>query len=522
MYKILLVDDENLVRVAFRTMVDYEKHGFYICATAQDGQEALALYDEMHPDLVITDIKMPRMDGIELIRALKERDFWGKIVIMSNYDDFELVRQGMLLGAQDYLLKLTITTEQYVDMLLRIKTLLDEANRRRLETQEMRVAATQLEQQKKSDQWVQFLRGESPVKQAKRLLEDGDKSIIFLHILRYGEQEQSVSKSDRNLTNYASMNIVTELLEEETIVKGQLEEKWLFAVVSGNKKEEEMISSSQKLYATLTKYLNITVAVLYTEPLREESDLTKLTGRYRNARQWLFYETCGGVCSLAAVPNSTEWEMDAAKLSARFVELMRNQDLESLERQVIREIEECRATIAPPEQMLQRWAVVLDRIMEKAAVETAHTNWGGALHACENVQELQQLLIDLFRRIYQESQSEQQSAYSPETRAILRYIRQHLEKRITLSELARYVSFNETYMCTMFRNQTGMSIVTYINKLKMERAAEMLRDDRLLLKEVATELGFSDQFYFNKMFRKHFGVSPSEYRKGQKDFTKIE
>ena len=110
MYKLLIVDDENLVRVAFRTMVDYEQYGFTVCGTAADGEEALRLCAAEDPDLIITDIKMPRMDGITH-RAAHRGGFTGKIVLISNYDDFDLVRQGMVLGAQDYLLKLTITTQ---------------------------------------------------------------------------------------------------------------------------------------------------------------------------------------------------------------------------------------------------------------------------------------------------------------------------------------------------------------------------------------------------------------------------
>ncbi len=152
MYKLLIVDDENLVRVAFRTMVDYEQYGFTVCGTAADGEEALRLCAAEDPDLIITDIKMPRMDGITH-RAAHRGGFTGKIVLISNYDDFDLVRQGMVLGAQDYLLKLTITTQEYTAMLGRMKQALDETMRRRRQDELARTALDKLERQQQAAFW---------------------------------------------------------------------------------------------------------------------------------------------------------------------------------------------------------------------------------------------------------------------------------------------------------------------------------------------------------------------------------
>lgn len=106
-----------------------------------------------------------------------------------------------------------------------------------------------------------------------------------------------------------------------------------------------------------------------------------------------------------------------------------------------------------------------------------------------------------------------------EVEKTLQYIHAHIGEKITLAQLAKHVNFNETYLCTVFRARTGTSIVNYINQTKMEKAAECLRSGDVLLKTLAADLGFSDQFYFNKLFRKYYGISPTEYRKKQQDIT---
>ena len=117
MYSVLIVDDEKISRVAFRNMLDWAASGFDLVGTASDGIEALSMIERFEPDIVITDLVMPRMNGIELIKKLKKMEYDGKIIVISNYQEFELVREALKLGAMDYLLKTEIKKEKLSDLL---------------------------------------------------------------------------------------------------------------------------------------------------------------------------------------------------------------------------------------------------------------------------------------------------------------------------------------------------------------------------------------------------------------------
>lgn len=114
MYKAIIVEDEMFVRMGIRMSVEWEKLGVEIAGDAENGQAAWELYEKEHPDIVLTDIKMPVMTGIELIAKIRERDKRTRIVILSCLEEFSMIKEAMSLGVTDYILKLTMTQEDMV------------------------------------------------------------------------------------------------------------------------------------------------------------------------------------------------------------------------------------------------------------------------------------------------------------------------------------------------------------------------------------------------------------------------
>ena len=121
MFKVVFIDDETLVKMGLRSMLNWEDEGFQIEGDASTGSEGLSLITETNPDLVITDIIMPDMNGIEMMQKVKENHLDPIFVVLSSYDQFELVKKAMKLGAKDYLLKLKLNREILLDMLETVK-----------------------------------------------------------------------------------------------------------------------------------------------------------------------------------------------------------------------------------------------------------------------------------------------------------------------------------------------------------------------------------------------------------------
>lgn len=116
----MIVEDELLARTGLRMLVEWEKNGFYLAAEATDGQEALQILMKEPVDIVVTDIRMPVMDGLELMHEIRERKLPCQVVVLSSYDDFEYVKQAMVLGARDYIHKPTMTPDEIIATLQRV------------------------------------------------------------------------------------------------------------------------------------------------------------------------------------------------------------------------------------------------------------------------------------------------------------------------------------------------------------------------------------------------------------------
>ena len=121
MLNILIVDDEQIVRVYLQSIIDWEEQGCHIIGTCKNGMEALEILEQQHVDLVLTDLKMPKMNGLQLIQEIKTRGIGTNVIILSNHSDYDLVRQAMKLGALDYFIKINLQSEDVLNLLKQVR-----------------------------------------------------------------------------------------------------------------------------------------------------------------------------------------------------------------------------------------------------------------------------------------------------------------------------------------------------------------------------------------------------------------
>lgn len=366
MIPVMIVDDEPIVKMALRSAIPWERHGFTLCATASSGEEALELMEKHQPRIIITDMKMPGMGGLELIRRLRAQGYTGVLLVLSNYDDFDSVRTALVQGADDYLLKVSVSADTLLEQLQKIRAKAgdgrDGANEALLRDAWRKEAARCLMEGGESPEGLSF-----PCTMA---------FLIFL--------------TDRMPDPALVMNNALETLEEFPAAK--------------------LVPLDKRALAILT-----------TGPV--DTMVKKLDARFET-----------------------------------YQSLHATVDVES----GISTLEEARALCRRAQATAERFRI------EHREVTQA-----------------------------------------------IRFIDRNLNSRLTLEEIARQVNLSVSYLCRVFRQETGLSVVVYINDRRMRRAAELLRGAGLSVKAAALSVGIEDQLYFSRLFRKTYRLSPSEYRAGK-------
>ena len=522
MYKVLLVDDEPIVKIALRTIINWEELGFMICGTASDGEEAMALVEEMHPHIIITDLKMPTMNGLELIRALNQRNYRGKVIVASNFGDYELVREALLLGAVDYILKISIQPDALIEQLKNL--------------------AQQIEQEKVVHQAEAKRQNElqSSLKEIKAtrlksyLLYDDSDDLISSHMdVHYYFNEQPfvlfyfhIKDEEQQTQNSLAFleNVILDIFEQHSYMEWiPIDKQSIVALLSTKSLEQHNYTPStlaNKIQSLVKLYTSMQLNIVFSSQLHSYEEAK---GQYQNCveiEQLNFY-------SNVPIRSSEEITLTKQIHFAHYVELVHTlvphmimnseakiKDIIGL---VIQDAERYHVPPAVVKNFIYQCLEYLPYSDQKLILsnEEAYGAYKKEIVHAVHKEQLLGLIMEALACFGVNNHVvsvKEQSITKKEINEVIQYVEQHYTDKLTLEMIAEHVNFSENYLCRVFREQMGMPLIHYINTVRLNKAAALILTGSVYMKEVATAVGFSDQFYFSRLFKKQFGVSPTDYR----------
>lgn len=406
MYQLLIVDDEEDIRRGMARGIPWNDWGFEVAGQAENGEEAVRIVGEKHPDVVLSDIRMPKMDGIELMQYLHENNPEIKIIILSGYNDVEYLNMAIRNQVMEYLLKPT-DIDEFEELFHRLKEKLDEEGRKRRELELLKVSAMQ------------------------------NKELSYARVL------------SNLLDGY---------------VGGDEEYGW----------KREMEEGGMNFNCCM-------MAVLDAQPVGTERDdhyqLKQRIIRYCNAREMA-------------------WE--------KHFFLNRDQKVVGIITLSDGDEEELRA---------------IGRCIGEIQVEIGDI-YGLALSAslsglCDGEEKLPALYGETVK--HATSKAPDLSAGQKKTGMLVTSIREYLDREycsnlVSLEATAEYFRKNPAYISKVFKKETGFNFSDYITQKRMARSKQLLRDMSLKIYEIAEMTGYADASNFIKVFKKHCGMSPNEYR----------
>lgn len=525
MYKVFVVDDEIVVREGLRENVEWEKSNLVFAGEAQDGEVALPLIQEIKPDILLTDIKMPFMDGLELSRIVRKSMPWIKIIILSGHDEFNYAREAISIGIADYILK-PFNSHQILKVINKVVQQIEEEKKKHQD-----IAALQ-EQLEKSKPLLcnQFLNDlllglVSPYEILDKCKGFGidilSKYYIILSIRNTGKAIAAVEHSEYINTDIAVSNTVR-MDKDIILVKRNLEETVL--IIKGSDSiqlEETAYGIAQSIVYEVDRNTQCSVIIGIGSLCAR---LQEISRSYRDACtardfKYAFGETC--IIGINDI-NAGAYDNNDIVDKPDIMNLLRNGT---------------KADIPPAlsgyiqgfNEMDLKSAVFAYYVFMNVVVccGTYINETGGDISAVlpmlsqpdrshmkiESIQQLEEMLKEVLERVLDYRDRLLDGRQDNLVSKAKEYINSSFtDTQISLKTVATHVNISPNHLSTLFSQATGETFIEYLIGLRIKKAKSMLKSSDMRSSEIAYEVGYNDPHYFSFCFKKETGRTPSEYR----------
>ncbi len=508
MYKVLIVDDEPRIRDGLATLIEWDELGFVVVDKAANGIDALNKYKRLEPDLIIADIRMPEMSGLELVRTIRSAGGTMHVLILSGYADFEYAKQAMTLRIDGYLLK-PVDEDELIEYLVKLRKELDQ----------------EYEYKRLADQD----RGTSTEAAILAMLSEEGARL---------DQPQAIREWDAfEVVLIRPHGLVTEEAMAYAQIRKNLEEKFeptgrgiVFSIEpyiglllpGGTHEEWSRRLLHQDVMAACAEHANDFTA----SAGRPVTDWTELRSSYVSAldlmrrRFFLDSETIATAESdTSFVPNAQEgmnvhaWDGEAvAQKLYLALDIGSRESIEQLAWETAKAlIGRGSGETEFKSEFVQLLSVVLDKL------SSGRPEF--------NTREYRARLLDLYAELRYRSflhrivgilvdiaGSIDSSSSRSQIARMIDLIQRNYSENLKLEKLAELFNYNSAYLGKLFKSETGEHFNTYLDKVRIEHAKALL-EQGMKVYQVADKVGYANVDYFHAKFRKYEGVSPSAYKK---------
>ena len=489
MFRILIVDDERIVLNGIRRMIeeDLELTFPMDIVTASNVPQAIEVLDSFEPDLLLTDIRMPVMDGFDLIRHVRERSHTTSIVILTSHADFGYAQQAIRFNVLDFILK---PIDQQI-----LKNTIQKVYEQKAEKEQTRLHSALLEIRNMMlyDLAAQELISDPDL--IKKLFPHTYFTIIVLSMPKVPVNGQEILREI--LLRYYDSCYCFFLQERSQVI----------AICNHNQfhiQPTNLTLEFSKAADGESFWVGVSIS---------SSSYKALHNLYTNAVQRIFYARHFGESSVLAEISLITFQ-DCVNI---FLENEENK-VEQLVQEYLTKI---RAAFEAHNELEMIYRSFIHNILLYLENNRIHVSNELIKTGCQSMdyQELAAEIIDQLRLIKRSIQKnyDNKDNYGNDmlTRKLLAYIQQHYREDVSLDDLAAHVGFHPNYVCTVFKKNIGQSYLTCLHKERLSTAKKMLQETDYTMEQIAGEIGYNSASQLARVFRKYEGVSPSAFRIGR-------
>lgn len=512
-YKLFLVEDEIGIRDNMKNSINWDETDFIYCGDAGDGELALPLILQQQPDVLITDIKMPFMDGLTLSKAVKNCMPYIKIILISGYEDFEYARRAISIGVTDYLLK-PITPNKLLEVLAKVA---QEIHFVRGTNQYISALRSQLDSTRPiliNKFLFDLISGE---KDLPSIYEEAEKLYInivssyYCIAIYYCDSEQiAIDKMKKTVSSFGCYLFQKSLNEYCLLLQGDTEDK-IMTITNRLCEDLKVFQNDNHNYCfgvgmPVTRITEISQSykqACYCISMKDSIRLQGVIIYYNEIQHHKSEKVLRNV--LSAANKQVLFSFLKSGLSSE-VKVFLEDFYMKLELDKISEQQEVYLWISIYE-IIKEFLTSID--CDSVTIEAVVPNITKKYNREGNFKNLQELLLDSLRL----RDNKQNNKFKNIIIKTKNYIEENYNKTELLYDAAKTAYISAGYLNNIFKKELGFTVPEYISAIRIKKAKKYLRTTNLQISEIAEKTGYQDPNYFSTVFKKQTGMTPNEYRK---------
>lgn len=527
MYRVMIVDDEPLILAGIASMLDWEAHDCRIVGKAVNGQQALDKMEELRPDIVITDIKMPAMDGLEFMRCCRERRYPAQFILLTNLEEFSLVREAMRLGAVEYLVKLEMD-----------EGLLEEALERVIERCEELPAASPAERAELSgtveDRIRDYFRrvlvydmeGKADPALEKMIRERFCEPVLALIHFHYGFDgfSPAFTREDQKKVMGFAEDIISKMVQgffdQSCLVRRDQNEFILLLSADGiSDYQDRIMRMGGKFVSVIHDYFEVSATVAVSQKGSGLDELPELLYQLMSAMNYTYYDRSEPVVFYSE--KCEESQRHSSNFNISFLkkdlgQAIRQKDTEGF-RAIMDQVTGLMKEHRPSRPQAINGCSSLYYFVMTFFEEQNEPDFPyavdiiGQLNRMDNLNDIIKWICGFQDQVAAAMESHKQNRLDKYVELAQQFVREHYREKISLSQVAGSLGVSQGHLSSTFKKQTGQTFTDYVNRVKVEKAKELIAAHKYMMYEISDMLGFDTQYYFSTVFKKVAGCTPKEY-----------
>lgn len=534
-YSVLIVDDDTIARSHLKSLVEWKELGFEVKAEAENGKEAMEMIKTMEPDVIITDMNMPVMDGVTLIRWIHTRYPEIVVIAISGYDDFDYVRSSLQGGAIDYILKHQLSSQLLEKTMAAAKKHLESLETTRIQKEDHAMLMFKLKKEKQREALASMILTQTDdALEYSKIAKELDFEYNLINNMMIVVDLDKMPNRDGNEENIRIRKIGQ--VFEDVIQSVTSQQKAIYHLMMGEGRSVILISNGspysllkvyndvytlvQRIQSSLKRYLNMTACYAVSSVIPKASQLydtyislcAYYEQRFIKGNDQIFMANEMEISNRPMITLGYEEEKSLISNIRGFEEMVVLDKVEAIFERLLEQRADRSSTMIIARDLLRIILSILkeNRIPYERVFGEINSPYQ-YMERYEIFMELKQWIEVIIKQLFVVLEENRKKAtYSELIQKAMEYIHAHYHEDISLFEVSEAVGVSAAHLSRLFKDECGTNYIKYLNELRVEKAKILLNEGRPF-KDVAEQTGFNHYNYFFKVFKDYTQMTPQEF-----------